>query len=342
MNLIFLAFAVCVFRGVRFQRKGCDGAYLSIEKGRSFRGILALTVVCHHLAERTGDSSLFHVFAFLGFLPVAYFFFLSGYGLQKSFAGKPNYRASILKKRIPSVLVPYLFVTLLYWVLSAVEGAPYSAGEVLRSFAVGDPIARFTWYIVFVLVLYVGFYLMSALYQGNQSRGVFWNLLFLTVCILGFRKLGFSGYWYNSCLTYPLGILWAMKEERWLPFVQKHFWLLAGLLLPAFGVVFLATMVLVDASWVLVLYWLSGILFTAVCLLLQMKVTFGNPLLKLLGDCSMEIYMLQGFFLTLYRGNRIYMESPVMWSAAVLVSTCLGAWGLHALFGRKKKITVSS
>lgn len=342
MNLIFLALAVCVLWGVRFQREGCDDGYLSIEKGRSFRGILALTVVCHHLADKTGDSSLFHVFAFLGFLPVAYFFFLSGYGLQKSYAGKPGYRASILKKRIPSVFVPYLFVTLLYWLLSAVEGAPYSVGEVLRSFAVGDPIARFTWYIVFILLLYVGFYLMSALYRGNQTCGVVWHMAFLLALVLLFRKLGFSGYWYNSCLTYLLGILWAMKEERWLGFVRKHYWLTAGLLVPAFGAVFLATMVLVDASWVLVLYWLSGILFTAVCLLLQMKVTFGNRLLKALGDCSMEIYMLHGLFINLYRGNRIYMENPAHWSAAVLVSTCLGAWGLHILFGRKKQATVVS
>jgi len=339
LNLNFLIFALCVLWGVRIQKRGCDDGYLSIEKGRSFRGILALTVVCHHLAEKTGDSSLFHIFAFLGFLPVAYFFFLSGYGLQKSYAVKAGYRATILKKRIPSVLVPYLWVTGLYWLMSGVEGDAYSPGEVLQSFAVGDPIARFTWYIVFVLLLYVGFYLVSALYKGNQRSGVFWNLLLVCALVVLFRSLGFSMYWYNSCLTYPLGVLWAMQEERWLPFVQKHFWLFGGILLPAFGAVFLATLVLVDASWVLVLYWLSGILFTAVCLLLQMKVTFGNRLLKVLGDCSMEIYMLQGLFMGLYRGNRIWLENPAVWSAAVLVSTCLAAWGLHKLFSVKKKKT---
>ena len=336
MNLIFLAFAVCVLWGIRVQWKGCDDQYLSIEKGRSFRGILALTVVCHHLAEKTGDSSLFHLFVFPGFLPVAYFFFLSGYGLQKSYARKPGYRGSILKKRIPSVLVPYLFVTALYWFLSWAEGAPYSVGEVLRSFAVGDPIARFTWYIVFVLLLYGGFYLTTALYRGDRTIGVFWNLLLVACLVIFFRKSSFPMFWYSSCMTYPLGVLWAMKEENWLPFVKGHWWLLAGILIPAFGAVFLATMVWMDASWVLLLYWLSGIAFTMVCLLLQMKVTFGNRLLKTLGDCSMEIYMLQGLFMTLYRGKRIYMESPAQWSAAVLVSTCLAAWGLHWLFGRSR------
>lgn len=337
MTLVFLAVAACMLWGMNVHWKGCDDGYLSIEKGRAFRGILALTVVCHHLAEKTGDSSPFHIFAFLGFLPVACFFFLSGYGLQKSYAGKPGYRSRILKKRIPSVLIPYLFVTAVYWAFSAVEGTPYTLGEVLRSFAVGDPIARFTWYIVFVLILYLGFYLMSGLYRGNSLTGVLWHSLFLGLCVAAFRKLGFSMFWYNSCLSYPLGILWAMVEQKCLPFVKKRFWLLAAAAAAAFGAVFLATVVLMDASWVLVLYWLSGALFTAVCLLLQMKVTFGNRLLRLLGDCSMEIYMLQGLFLTLYRGNHIYMEDPAIWSVAVLGSTCLAAWGLHRLFSRKKK-----
>lgn len=337
MTVVFLAVMACMLWGVQFRRGGCDGQYLSIEKGKSFRGILALTVVCHHLAEKTGDSSPFHIFAFLGFLPVAYFFFLSGYGLQKSYGTKPGYRSSILKKRIPSVLLPYLFVTGLYWLLSLLEGDAYSVGDVLRHFALGDPIARFTWYIVFVLVLYLGFYLVTALYRGNALLGAGLNLLLVLGLVMGFRALGFPMFWYNSCLTFPLGVLWAMKERDWLPVVTRRFWLFGLLLVPAFGGAFLATLVLIDAPFVLLLYWLSGILFTAVCLLLQLKVTFSNALLKRLGECSMEIYMLQGLFLSLYRGNRIYMESPVLWSAAVLVSTCLAAGMLHRLFSRKKK-----
>lgn len=339
MNLIFLAFAAVVLWGVKLQWKGCDDRYLSIEKGRSFRGILALTVVCYHLAEKTGDSSLFHIFAFLGFLPVAYFFFLSGYGLQKSYARKPGYRASILKKRIPSVLVPYLLVTGLYWILRAAEGQPCSVGDVLNGFVNGHPIATYSWYIVFVLVLYLGFWLVTALYRGNAPAGAFWNLLLILMLVVLWRALGFSMYWYSSCITYVLGVLWAMKESDWLPAVQKRIWLWLGILVPVFGGVFLVTMVALgmDVRWegMLALYWLSGILFTAVCLLLQMKVTFGNRLLKALGDCSMEIYMLHGLFLNLYRGKWIYLENPALWCAAVLLTTCPAAWAMHRLLRRK-------
>ena len=325
--------------GIKLQWKGCDEQYLSVEKGRSFRGILALMVVGYHLAEQTGDNSLFHIFAFLGFLPVAYFFFLTGYGLQKSYANKPGYRITILKKRIPSVLIPYLLVTALYWLFHAVEGEVYNLGAVLRSFAEGHPFVTYSWYIVFVLVLYLGFWLVTALYRGNALQGALWNLLLVLALVVLWRALWFNMYWYNACITYVLGVLWAIKEDRWIRTVRKHVWLLLGMLIPAFGISFLATMVAVnmDIRWevMLALYWLSSVLFTAVCLLLQMKVTFGNRLLKIMGDCSLEIYMLHGLFMNLYRGNLICLENPAAWCAAVLLSTCLAAWGLHRLLQKK-------
>lgn len=341
MTLIFLAFAAAMLWGVKFHKEGCDGAYLSVEKGRSFRGILALTVMCHHLAERTGDSSPFHIFAFVGFLPVAYFFFLSGYGLQKSYARKPGYRPNILKKRIPSVLIPYLGMTALYWLFSG----PYSAGEVLLAAVRGDPIVSFGWYVQFILLVYLGFYLATGLYRGNQLRGVAWNALFLVLCLLVFRALNYEFVWFNSCVTYPLGILWAMTEERCLPWIRRHYWPVTAATTAGFGGAFLAAMLFVDTAAAIPLYWAAGILFTAVCLLLQMKVTFRNRFLLAMGDCSMELYMIHGFFLQLYRGNHIYLENPALWSAAVVASSCLGAWGLHKLFGMllkgKKKAAVS-
>ena len=108
---------------------------------------------------------------------------------------------------------------------------------------------------------------------------------------------------------------------------------------------FLAAMLFVDTAAAIPLYWAAGILFTALCMLTQMKVTFGNSLLRILGDCSLELYMIHGLFIGLYRGSRIYIENPALWSAAVVASSCLGAWGLHKLFGMllkgKKKAAVS-
>ena len=59
--------------------------YLSLATCKSYRGLFAIVVILHHLAQRTETGILFRIFTSMGSLAVAFFFFLSGYGLQKSY-----------------------------------------------------------------------------------------------------------------------------------------------------------------------------------------------------------------------------------------------------------------
>lgn len=339
MSLLFVVIVLAFLWKCRINLRSMNDDYLSIENSTALRGILSVLVVCYHLAQRTGDRSLFHIFVFFGFLPVSYFFFLSGYGLQKSFAKKANYRGTILRKRIPSVALPYLFFTGLYCLLSWVEGDAYALSEVLLSFVNGGPVVTFSWYILCILLIYLVYYITTAFYRGNHDTILILNLLFVAALPFVFKKLGYGGYWYSTCITYPLGIFWAIKEEKILPWIKKHYLPLLAAGLVASSVLFLSTMRFSSGRVILWLYWPCCLLFVPTLLLVQMKVTFGNRLLTLLGNCSMEIYMFHGFFMSFYRGTRVYLEDPLIWCVAVLVSTGIGAYGMNSLFGamRKKK-----
>ncbi len=75
---------------------GFNEDYLSLDTGKALRGFFALVVVFHHLAQQTETGLLFHRFTHAGYLCVAVFFFLSGYGLQRSHMNSPRYsRVSI-------------------------------------------------------------------------------------------------------------------------------------------------------------------------------------------------------------------------------------------------------
>jgi hypothetical protein len=50
--------------------------YLSIDTCQSYRGIFAIVVVFHHLAQRTECGGVFYFFTKVGYLAVAVFFFL--------------------------------------------------------------------------------------------------------------------------------------------------------------------------------------------------------------------------------------------------------------------------
>lgn len=332
MSVLFLLILVLFFWKCQVRIHSVNEDYLSRENTTAFRGILAVLVVCYHLAQRTGDRSLFHIFVFFGFLPVSYFFFLSGYGLQKSYAKKQNYRSTILKKRIPSVALPYLFFVAAYWLLSWLEGEPYSLPQVLASLVNGRSIVSFSWYIQFILLIYLAYYFSTAYFPGDHLAVPALNLLFVLGAAYVFKRLEMAAYWYSTCITYPLGILWAIKERAVTAWVKKRYPLLLAVCLAGFSAFFLATMVFSAGRVILWLYWPCCILFVIAMLLVQMKVTFKNRLLLLLGGCSMEIYMLHGFFMKLYRGQNLYLESPLAWCAAVLLSMLLAAYGLNQVF----------
>lgn len=341
MSALFCVILLCFFWGCRVDLKAVTGDGLARENARAFRGILSVLVVCYHLSQRTGDRSLFHLFVFFGFLPVSYFFFLSGYGLQKSFAKKPDYRDSILKKRIPSVALPYLFFICLYWLLSCWEGTPYTPKEVLLSLVNGSPVVAFSWYIEFILLIYLAYYCTTRGLAGNDLRIPLRNLLFILAATALFRLAGIGAVWYSTCITYPLGILWAVKEEQWLPRIKARYYPLlisAGAL---FGIFFLGVMVFSVGKVNLWLYWPCCTFFVVTMILIQRKITFRNKLLSVLGTCSMEIYLFHGFFMQLFRGQRIYLENPLHWCTAVLICTGLAAFAMRkALDAKKKKATV--
>ena len=83
--------------------------------------------------------------------------------------------------------------------------------------------------------------------------------------------------------------------------------------------------------------WGCCIAFVLLVLCLLRKVTFHNKLLGKLGDCSLEIYLLHGFFLQLFRGNNFYISDPALWVSAVVVCSVLSGWGFHWLLLKIRK-----
>jgi len=328
MSILAILVIGCLAWGCRVKLWGLRDDYLSMDTTQCLRGVLAVLVVCYHLSQNAVDGSLFHLFIFTGFLPVALFFFLTGFGLQKSYAAKPGYARRILTNRIPSVAVPYLIITALYWGLHCAKGDPMTVDQVLHTFAEGDPIASYSWYILFVLGLYLGYWVSIRCFPGKNGGILALNLALTVAAVLLFRALDFPGHWYTSCIVYPMGICWAMVEEKWLPWVKKHYYLLAGACFAGFAGLFLAVLKYGKGSSALWICWLCCLVFTALVLLVLMKLSFRSRLLRLLGSCSMEIYLLHGFFMQLYAG-----AAPAwLWCGGVLVSTVAGGWVLHQLF----------
>ncbi len=330
-----LLFALLVWKAklVHPYLSAYNDSYLSFESTSALRGFFAVVIMFHHLAQRTAGGVFFHRFKEVGTYPVAFFFLLSGYGLYISFNSKKDYDRQFLGKRIPSVLIPYLIITLIYWTYSAATGEAYSIGYVLRSFFNGKPIVNHSWYVIHCLYLYIVFYIsMRIAKQNNKS-------LFLINAIGYLLWIGFTYYldfeiqWWATSHLFLLGLFWAINEQRLLNTIRQHYFIIFIPIAIVFALLHFfpeKSKELIPTRFDFIIWYVLtslcvGMLFLAVVL----KVRFGNPVLKYLGSISFEIYLIQGLLERFYHSDAIYIHTETLYVLLSLISTIVLASLLH-------------
>ena len=328
-------YVVVLLAAALLNSKTCGGGVyedaLSRDNCGRLKGLLAVMVMFHHLAQRTDGGEIFHSFHHMGHLCVAAFLFLSGYGLMRQYMGRQDYLHGYLTKRLSAVCIPYLGCILLYWITSpAWRGAIYTPVEVLVSLVNGRPVAANSWYVIACIWLYLLFYVAGRLMKRRYWGIVGLSAAFCVAWIVACQALGYGIYWYMSNFGFVLGMIWALKEERWTPALKKWYWLA----LPAVTAAFLPTFWLTYHSDHMLSFGIvSSSLFVALVLLLLSKVKMQSAFMAWLGTISFEVYMIHGLFIALFRGTTLYVENEVLWVGLVLVCSVAAAVVLHKVFG---------
>ncbi len=303
-----------------------DEEYLSIRAGKNLKGIAVLMVLFHHLAQRTEGGVLFQKFCIMGYLPVAIFAFLSGYGLQKSYMHKRNYAKYLLRVRIPLLLTSYLFAMVLYWLLNLYFGRMNSLSDILKGLSHGSPIVPFSWYIEVILVFYIYYWFLIKVKM--EPKNMVWGVIIWYALYVGFCLYADWGDWcYVSMHLLVLGVMWATYEEKWLDFIKRHYWVMLFLITAVFsfllifkGNIFESTG---NVELFTILTMLCALSFILSLIMLAMKVRIGNRILEFLGTISLEVYMYQGMaIMVTSRANR----SEILWIViCILASVIVGA-----------------
>lgn len=335
LNLIPLALILVSLFQVKILTKRGEfhRDYLSREQSSAIKGILAIVILLHHLGQEVmetgGNAPLLLLFAHIGgVLPVAMFFFYSGYGLQKKYMTSPHYEKGFLQKRVPTVLLPYLIVTLLCWGQSWLLGDPYSVRDVVGGFYDGFPIVRFSWFILELIFFYFVFYLLMKICRKHFSAMLPGALVYLVLWNLVCRRAYLPAFWYSYTHTLIIGMAWAIFEGPIEKAVHRLGW--PGILTMLFVFLLAASVSHFGGSSfneILV------VLFLFAVIPVLTKVRFYNPVLKFLGSISYEIYLLQGFFLTALRNDVFYLESNFLFCLFALGLTLFFGWIAHLLFG---------
>ena len=319
------------------------GDYLSVEQSTALKGLLALGVLFSHAVPASGlvkGSILSPLIGSLGYLCVAVFFFLSGYGIMAQYqAKKEKYLKNFLKNRVLSIYFLTLFLILVYGVFRKLVRVPIIPIDLLQSFFVGNTIVSNGWYLQIVILFYL-FWFFTTKYI-KKERMQFGGLCILVLGYMLFGIFYMSHFWFQSSFGFLLGVFWLQNKNKiddWLFQNRKHPVIVMSLAFVFLGVTyFLATKGMIVKDKMLngifrsVMSCLSALMFVVVILMLNIicKKILNCGVLRFLGKFSMEIYVLQGIPLHIFAKGALRIENDWLYILSVVAVTLLLAVAMH-------------
>lgn len=343
MDIILLTYLFWILLPVFINRKKKKD-YLSIENCTSLRGIAAIGIVLHHLSERIQEDSLFRWLAVIGYILVAYFFFLSGYGLMVQYRKKKEaYLAGFIRKRVLYLVIIYLLDIVLYALYDTLMGKPHTLGEIFKSIFVSG-IARNSWYMIVLIGVYFVFWIVFRVFKNMaESFKVFCvflaQLFFAVYCI----ALDISPIWYYSNFGFTVGMLYCKYQiviDKQLE--NRYVASITAVSLSYFVLYFVPPLIeqFSTLEYLFLIRTLCRLISSPISAVLIVFLSYGfNPsalLWRKLGELSLEIYLLHGLVFSFLRSDVYFARSNVMWTVLTVVISILCALPAHWLNSRIK------
>ncbi len=330
---------------------------------KELQGFLAVFIILHQTAitlDHFGVSSEtmlpFFNYYFYGILAVSFFFFCSGFGLIKRWMTDPSYLKGFMKRRIFTVLVPFFICNYIYLtdaiIMNIMNGRSFNFVEVICSFFGLFLINNQMWFAVEIMLLYVVFRVIFSRVKKPLTGICIMSGFVLLLMVIGLfaghsdsvvMSYWFKGeWWYNTILMFPLGMLYAYKEERVNRIIHGAFAsvLIASAIL--FVIMDFVHRGLIQQS----IYWteysgakypvldkLTGlgsenvfeIVFLILVITLLSRFKFGNPVMKFLGKISLETIMLNYLICNklyfIYTRFGIYAYLPAVLAGTVVAAS---------------------
>ena len=396
---IFLVYPILLavlFVGSRIAgKKEWNEEALSLQQMKAWQGFVALMIMMHHISQKWSASWIdkkyyvpgLEFFVPIGYVLVAFFIFSSGYGLYKSVHTKKNYLKNdfILRRIVPLIVTGYvvhvIFLLVRIFVLHEDMGGNkliyYISGAQL-----GNPNG---WYVIIMPFFYLFFFLAFRFIKNEEIA-----LIVVVLCTLAYQFFGASldhnelcnlmlhndldnngwlrgEWWYNSVALFPIGIFFAMHEEKIVAHLKKYYIvyviLTAVLLIPVYFVSqakFGHTYYCDANPW-----WDNGMTrfdrmierFICMCcedllavlavfgaVLGNLKIRIGNRFLELMGKITLEFYLIHGLYVELFCyqfGGQLaplkYIKNNVLHTVIVFALGLPSALLLHKVMHPKKK-----
>lgn len=148
--LIYLVIGGLSLVGIRYRETRSVEGWFEKQNTDQLRGLCALLIVAHHIATQKFADGLFHQLGYIsvisGYLLVGYFFLISGYGLEYGEIYAAKHKKHSLLRRVVTISVPYITISLLYWVYGQYMTEQIGFLDIVTSILEGNPLVKYSWY----------------------------------------------------------------------------------------------------------------------------------------------------------------------------------------------------
>lgn len=227
---------------------------------------------------------------------VAMFLFYSGYGMMESMKKKQfGYVKSIAVKRFPNLLLNYDLAVLLFFVLGYIIGEPQTVKSLLVALTAWNGIGNSSWYIFAILAMYVATMIAFLPKKLSESKAVeFVSLIVLTALgielVWALKEVGKPSFFYNTIILFPLGFWYSYFKNTIEKVLMKNDVIYSVFLALAVVAYIFAYLHRWDR---LIAYEVWAVLFCVIIVMLTMKISLQNEVLKFLGKHIFSIYIIQ-------------------------------------------------
>lgn len=294
-----------------------DKFFLSRNCTTQIKGLFILVVVLHHISQSL-NPGLMDAFRPVGYLAVGAFFFVSGLGLVKSVKRNNKYLEGFLYKKVSRIYVPFLFVNLLTVIALSLKGDHLSFADMVKYTLSFSLIDKSLWFIVAILIFYCLFWL--SFYYLRDLLALVAVTMFVSLYVVVCLVTGQGPHVYISSFSFPLGIIYGYYDERVNTVIFHRYYLV--LMLTA--ILFTITYLLFRNDVSFGIPSLSCSFFTILILVIFLKIQPGSEIFELIGNISLEIYLLHMKFLALF--SLVTGLDSGVWIAAYLFVLILSSW----------------
>lgn len=350
MLLIYYVLLICLlFSGVQAAPRGQFHADCNSSRSDlPLRGFFMLLIVLHHLSQQLNHPGPMKLLWGAGTLCVSFFFYTSGYGLMKNYLAKENYFHAFFRRRYSKLLLPFFLCNFLYLIVNILSGISYTPVRFLKCLIGLELVNTHAWFLLTIALFYLAFFFIFRFVKTNFLPYIL--LLLFQVCYAAFCMQKGNGlqlfegpWWFNSSILFFAGVLFGGFETEAMAFFRKNYRLLTSLTVPVFLLFYTVSIYVTNAfpyqtqemsplspkmwkSW-FDLGWqsLAVISFCLMITLFTMKIKCSNPFLRFLGKISLELYLIHGLFIQLFKGQLCIIQNDFLFIAAVLACSVTAA-----------------